>query len=120
MGRTGSALDNAASESFHSTLEFELLRQHRFATRAEARRAVVGYLEEYNLDRRHLADACPNGPSSTPSTTPMASTRGETPPKCSEERHTGDETKPAHPQTRPHRAQSPSAANYVSIHGPIP
>ena len=27
MGRTGSALDNAVSEAFNSTLEFELLRQ---------------------------------------------------------------------------------------------
>jgi putative transposase len=41
------------AESFHSTLEFELLRRPRFATRAEARAAVAGYLEEYNLDRRH-------------------------------------------------------------------
>jgi transposase InsO family protein len=32
MGRVGSCFDNAASESFHSTLEFELLRKHRFAT----------------------------------------------------------------------------------------
>lgn len=53
MGRTGSALDNAAAESFHSTLEFELLRQTHFETRAQARRAVAGYLEEYNLTRRH-------------------------------------------------------------------
>ena len=28
-------------------------RGARFATRAEARAAVAGYLEEYNLDRRH-------------------------------------------------------------------
>jgi transposase InsO family protein len=53
MGRTGSALDNAAAESFNSTLEFELLRGHRFATRAQARRAVVDWIEEYNQDRRH-------------------------------------------------------------------
>ena len=38
MGRTGSALDNAAAESFNSTLEFELLRGRRFATREQARR----------------------------------------------------------------------------------
>lgn len=53
MGRTGSALDNAAAESFHSTVEFELLRGQRFATRKQARRAVVEFLEEYNHDRRH-------------------------------------------------------------------
>jgi putative transposase len=54
MGRTGSALDNAVSESFHSTLEFELLAEHApFATRAQARRAVADYLEYYNHHRRH-------------------------------------------------------------------
>jgi putative transposase len=53
MGRTGSALDNAAAESWHSTLEFELLRQTHFATRVQARQAVAGYIEEYNLERRH-------------------------------------------------------------------
>jgi transposase InsO family protein len=34
MGRVGSALDNAAVESFNSTLEHELLSRVRFATRA--------------------------------------------------------------------------------------
>jgi putative transposase len=53
MGRTGSALDNAAAESFHSTVEFELLRDQHFGTREQARRAVVDYLEEYNHTRRH-------------------------------------------------------------------
>jgi putative transposase len=53
MGRTGSALDNAAAESFHSTVEFELLREAHFATRAEGRRAVAAFLEEYNHHRRH-------------------------------------------------------------------
>jgi putative transposase len=54
MGRTGSALDNAVSESFHSTIEFELLRdQASFTTRTQARRAVADYLEEYNTERRH-------------------------------------------------------------------
>jgi putative transposase len=53
MGRTRSALDNAVAESFHSTLEFEFLREAHVATRAEARRAVVAFLEEYNHRRRH-------------------------------------------------------------------
>jgi putative transposase len=53
MGRTGSALDNAAAESFNSTLEWELLRQRRFATRERARRAVAGWIDEYNTVRRH-------------------------------------------------------------------
>jgi transposase InsO family protein len=53
MGRVGSALDNAMAESFNSTLEFELLAKHRFATKAEARRAVAGYIDRYNRTRRH-------------------------------------------------------------------
>jgi putative transposase len=54
MGRTGSALDNAVSEAFHSTLEFELLATDApFTTRAQARRAVAGYLDYYNHQRRH-------------------------------------------------------------------
>ena len=53
MGRTGSALDNAAAESLNSTIEFELLREHHFTTRAQARRAVAAYIEEYNTERRH-------------------------------------------------------------------
>ena len=46
-------LDNAVAESFHSTLEFELLSRTRFATHAEARPAVVAWLEEYNTVRFH-------------------------------------------------------------------
>jgi transposase InsO family protein len=56
MGRTGSALDNAVAESFNSTLEFELLRGRRFATREQARRAVSGWIDEYNTVRRHSTD----------------------------------------------------------------
>jgi putative transposase len=53
MGRTGSALDNAVAESFNSTLQFELLAGARFATRAQARTAVAGFIDEYNHERRH-------------------------------------------------------------------
>ncbi len=53
MGRTGSALDNAVAESFNSTLEFELLSQARFTTRAQARTAVAAFIDEYNTTRRH-------------------------------------------------------------------
>ncbi len=53
MGRVGSALDNAASESFNSTLEHELLSRRRFATKAEARRAVAAFIDAYNTRRRH-------------------------------------------------------------------
>ena len=53
MGRVGSALDNAVIESWHSTLEFELRRVERFATRAVARAGVAAWIEEYNTARRH-------------------------------------------------------------------
>jgi putative transposase len=53
MGRTGSALDNAVIESWHSTLEFELLSLERFQTRAQARARVAAWIDEYNMARRH-------------------------------------------------------------------
>ncbi|HEX5119445.1 MAG TPA: IS3 family transposase [Pseudonocardiaceae bacterium] len=56
MGRTGSALDNAVAESFNSTLQFELLSQRRFTTREQARRAVAGWIDEYNTVRRHSSN----------------------------------------------------------------
>jgi transposase InsO family protein len=61
MGRTGSALDNAVAESFHSTLEFELRSRQRWATRAEARGAVTAWLAGYNTDRLHSTNGmiCP-------------------------------------------------------------
>jgi putative transposase len=53
MGRVGSALDNAAAESFNSTLEWELLSRRRFATKAQARSEVAGFIDVYNHRRRH-------------------------------------------------------------------
>jgi transposase InsO family protein len=53
MGRVGSALDNAAAESFNSTLEHELLSRRRFATTEQARREVASYIDAYNHRRRH-------------------------------------------------------------------
>lgn len=55
MSRVGSALDNAAAESFFSTLEFELLRKKHFATKADARREVARFIDRYNRTRRHSA-----------------------------------------------------------------
>jgi transposase InsO family protein len=55
MGRAGSALDNAVIESWHSTVEFELRRLEHFTTKAQARRRVAAWIEEYNHDRRHSA-----------------------------------------------------------------
>ena len=53
MGRVGSALDNAVIESWHSTVEFELRALEHFATKAQARGRVAGWIEEYNHNRRH-------------------------------------------------------------------
>jgi putative transposase len=53
MGRVGSCFDNAASESWNSTLEFELLSRQRFATKCEARIAVARFIDRYNRIRRH-------------------------------------------------------------------
>jgi putative transposase len=55
MGRPGSALDNAAIESWHSTLTFELLDLEHFASRSQARSRVVAWIDEYNRDRKHSA-----------------------------------------------------------------
>jgi putative transposase len=41
MGSAGDAYDNAMAESFFATLECELLHRHRFATRTQARVAVL-------------------------------------------------------------------------------
>ena len=53
MGRVGSALDNAASESLNSTLEHELLSRNTFETKDQARRAVARFIDVYNTRRRH-------------------------------------------------------------------
>lgn len=53
MGRVGSALDNATSESWNSTLEFELLSRRSFATKDQARREVAAFIDRYNTTRRH-------------------------------------------------------------------
>jgi putative transposase len=53
MGRVGSALDNAAGESFNSTLEHELLSRRHFATKDQARREIARFVDAYNHRRRH-------------------------------------------------------------------
>ena len=53
MGRVGSALDNAAAESFNSTLEHELLSRRRFDTKEQARHEVAAFIDRYNHRRRH-------------------------------------------------------------------
>ena len=54
MSRRACCYDNAAMESFWSTLKLELVYRREFATRAEARHAIFDYIEAfYNLRRRH-------------------------------------------------------------------
>ena len=54
VGRTGSCHDNAVAESFFSMLKNEMYYTQDFATRAEARAAVMEYIEVfYNRQRRH-------------------------------------------------------------------
>ena len=40
-------------ESWHSTVEFQLRQLEHFATKAQSRRRVAAWIEEYNHDRRH-------------------------------------------------------------------
>ncbi len=53
MGRVGSALDNAAAESWNSTLEHELLSRRHFVTKDQARREIAVFVDAYNHRRRH-------------------------------------------------------------------
>jgi putative transposase len=53
VGRIGSSQDNAVAESFWATLKRELVHRCRFATRAEARRAIIAWINHYNAVRRH-------------------------------------------------------------------
>jgi putative transposase len=46
--------DNAAAEAFFATLKRELVHRRRFATRAEARREIIRWIEGwYNARRLH-------------------------------------------------------------------
>ncbi|GAA2704454.1 integrase core domain-containing protein [Nonomuraea recticatena] len=52
--RIGCALDNAAAESFSSTLKVEFAHRHHFVTRAEARVKIAIWIADfYNARRRH-------------------------------------------------------------------
>jgi putative transposase len=56
VGRTGVCWDNAAAESFWSTLKTEFYNRRTWPTKAEARHAVGAWIEErYNRLRRHSA-----------------------------------------------------------------
>jgi len=54
MGATGICWDNAAAESFFATLKRELVHRHTWATRAQAKRSIVRWIEGwYNPRRLH-------------------------------------------------------------------
>lgn len=56
MSRKGNCYDNAAMESFWSTLKLELVYRRDFQTRAEARSEIFDYIELfYNRQRSHSA-----------------------------------------------------------------
>ena len=56
MGRTGDCWDNAVAESFFATLKTELVHHAHWSTRAEAQRAVAGFINIwYNHQRRHAS-----------------------------------------------------------------
>jgi putative transposase len=56
MSRKGNCYDNAAMESFWSTLKHELVYRRKFITRAEATTAIFDYIEGfYNRTRLHSA-----------------------------------------------------------------
>ncbi len=52
MSRKGDPYDNAVAESFFRTLKVELVYRRRFRTRAEARSAIVSYIELFYNSRR--------------------------------------------------------------------
>jgi putative transposase len=54
MSRKGNCYDNAAMESFWSTLKHELIYRRHFKTRAQARQAIFDFIEVfYNRRRLH-------------------------------------------------------------------
>src|SRR4029077_16235628 len=56
MSRRGNCYDNAAMESFWSTLKLELVYRTDFQTRAQARTQIFDYIESfYNRQRTHSA-----------------------------------------------------------------
>lgn len=56
MSRAGNCYDNAKMESFWATLKGELIGDHVFATRAEAKSTIFHYIEVfYNRQRLHGA-----------------------------------------------------------------
>src|SRR3954469_17101985 len=76
MGRVGSCFDNAAAEAFFSSLEWEVLSRHQFATTAQARATVIDWCYGfYKHQRRHSAARAPRAPGALSARPPPASLR---------------------------------------------
>ncbi len=59
MSCKGNGYDNAFIESFWSTLKLDLVYRRNFATRREAQREILDYIERfYNPQRSHSALGC--------------------------------------------------------------
>lgn len=55
MSRKGDCWDNAPMESCNGTVKVECIHDEHFATREQARQAIVEYIGYYNTERRHSA-----------------------------------------------------------------
>lgn len=55
MDGKGQALDNVRTERFFRTLKYDLIYIHEFASPRELRKALGGYMQEYNTYRPHSA-----------------------------------------------------------------
>ena len=54
MSRKGNCWDNSVAESFFGTLKSELIYQHKYESRAQAKTAIFEYIEVYyNRQRKH-------------------------------------------------------------------
>ena len=53
VGRIGSSHDNAVAESFWATMKRECVHRQRFESRADARRAIIAWINRYNAVRLH-------------------------------------------------------------------
>jgi putative transposase len=63
MSRIGNCLDNAAMESFFSSLKTEWVYQQWYATRADAMQSIFYYIEAfYNRQRLHSSLAYTSPP----------------------------------------------------------
>lgn len=82
MGRVASSVDNSMIESFWSTMQRELLDQHRWDSADELGGAIFEWIEAwYNPRRRHTRWAC-SAPSSSKHFTPPPNQRHDQPTRC--------------------------------------